>query len=90
MVEADTLEGHGVDGLAGLKALEAEHGVLPETLMAESPTGSIHRYFAWPKPLGVDIRNSDGKLAPGVDVQGHRRHGGRAADPDQERPVPLA
>ena len=70
VVEADTLEGHGVDGLAGLKALEAEHGVLPETLMAESPTGSIHRYFAWPKPLSVDIRNSDGKLAPGVDVRG--------------------
>jgi putative DNA primase/helicase len=71
VVEVDTLEGHGVDGLAGLRALEAEHGVLPETLMAESPTGSIHRYFAWPKVLSVDIRNSDGKLAPGVDVRGN-------------------
>ena len=43
VLETDTLEGHGVDGLAGLRALEAEHGKLPETLMAESPTGSIHR-----------------------------------------------
>ena len=44
--------------------------MLPETLMAESPTGSIHRYFAWPTALSVDIRNSDSKLAPGVDIRG--------------------
>jgi hypothetical protein len=67
VVEADTVEGHGVDGLAGLKALEARHGRLPETLTAESPSGSIHRYFNWP---GEKIKNSDGKLAPGVDVKG--------------------
>jgi Bifunctional DNA primase/polymerase, N-terminal/Primase C terminal 2 (PriCT-2)/Family of unknown function (DUF5906) len=70
VVETDTVEGHGVDGPAGLRALEAEHGVLPETLMAESPTGSIHRYFAWPRPVTVNIKNSSSKLAPGVDVRG--------------------
>ena len=70
VLETDTVAGHGVDGLASLKALEAEHGGLPDTLMAESPTGSIHRYFAWPTGPDVDIRNSDSKLAPGVDIRG--------------------
>jgi hypothetical protein len=67
VLEADTVEGHGVDGLASLKALEARHGLLPETLMAQSPSGSIHRYFNWP---GKEIKNSAGKLARGVDVKG--------------------
>jgi hypothetical protein len=67
VVEADTVEGHGVDGLAALKMLEARHGALPETLMAESPSGSIHRYFNWP---GNKIENSAGKLTRGVDVKG--------------------
>jgi Bifunctional DNA primase/polymerase, N-terminal/Primase C terminal 2 (PriCT-2) len=71
VVEADTLEGHNVDGLASLKALEAEHGQLPETLMVESPTGSVHRYFNWPKTPGMDIRNSGSKLGPGIDVKGN-------------------
>ena len=67
VLEADTVEGHGVDGVASLKALEARHGLLPETLMAQSPSGSIHRYFNWP---GKEIKNSAGKLARGVDVKG--------------------
>jgi hypothetical protein len=70
VLDADTVEGHGVDGLKGLRALEAEQGLLPETLMAQSPSGSIHRYFNWPGVRGVEIRNSVGKLAPGVDVKG--------------------
>ena len=67
VLEVDTVEGHGVDGLAALRTLEAKHAPLPETLMARSPSGSIHRYFNWP---GAKIKNSDGKLAPGVDVKG--------------------
>ena len=67
VLEVDTVEGHGVDGLAALRVLEAKHAPLPETLMARSPSGSIHRYFNWP---GAKIKNSDGKLAPGVDVKG--------------------
>jgi hypothetical protein len=35
VVDADTIEGHGVDGVGSLKQLEAEHGPLPETLMAQ-------------------------------------------------------
>jgi HK97 family phage portal protein len=46
--------------------------------MAESPSGSIHRYFAWPAATDVDIRNSDSTLAPGVDI---RANGGMVVAP---------
>jgi Bifunctional DNA primase/polymerase, N-terminal/Primase C terminal 2 (PriCT-2) len=81
VVEADTLKGHGVDGIASLKQLEAEHGALPETLMAESPSGSQHRYFKW--PANVIIRNSASKIAPGVDVRGD---GGMVIAPPSVKP----
>jgi hypothetical protein len=81
VVEADTLEGHAVDGIASVKQLEAEHGELPETLMAESPSGSQHRYFKW--PAGVSIRNSASKIAPGVDVRGD---GGMVIAPPSVKP----
>ena len=68
VVEADTKKGHDVDGIAALRALEAKHGPLPETLMAESPSGSIHHYFNYPKD--VAIKNSASEIAPGVDVRG--------------------
>src|SRR5262245_21567327 len=48
VVETDTPEGHNVDGFASLKQLEAEHGSLPKTLIAESPSGSRHHYFNHP------------------------------------------
>ena len=81
VVEADTLEGHAVDGIASLKQLEAEHGALPETLMAESPSGSQHWYFKW--PAEVTIRNSTSKIAPGVDVRGD---GGMVIAPPSVKP----
>jgi hypothetical protein len=71
VVETDTAAGHGdgVDGAASLAALEAGHGALPETLMAISPSGSVHRYFKHP---GLDhkVINSESVIAPGVDVRG--------------------
>jgi hypothetical protein len=48
VIEADTVAGHGVDGLAALRKLEREHGKLPRTLMAVSPSGSVHRYYRHP------------------------------------------
>jgi hypothetical protein len=82
VVEADTVEGHGVDGLASIKALEAEHGPFPETRIAVSPSGSIHRYFRHP---GVDtyIKNSTSEIAPGVDVRGD---GGMVIAPPSIKP----
>lgn len=68
VVEADTVEGHGVDGLASLAALEAEHGPLPDTIEAESPSGSRHIYFRWPE--GLNVKNSVSKVACGIDVRG--------------------
>jgi hypothetical protein len=83
VIEADTPEGDhgGVDGIASLRALEAEHGALPATLMAESPSGSLHFYFTYPP--GVVIRSVAGKIAPGVDQRGH---GGMVIAPPSLRP----
>ena len=82
VVETDTADGHGegTDGLAALAKLEAEHGLLPVTLEAESPSGSIHRYFKHP---GFKIKNSASEVAPGVDVRGD---GGMVVAPPSVKP----
>jgi hypothetical protein len=69
VVEVDTPTGHGVDGAASLAQLEAKHGRLPDTLMACSPSDSIHRYFRHPGP-GIKVRNSASELGAGIDVRG--------------------
>jgi hypothetical protein len=68
VMEADTSEGHGVDGLQSIRDLVARHGDIPPTRMAESPSGSVHYYFKWVE--GVEITNSVGRIAPGIDVRG--------------------
>jgi hypothetical protein len=80
VVEADTRKGHGVDGKASLRKLEAKYGKLPETLMVISPTGSEHRYYSHPGPGIKVISNS---IAPGVDVKGD---GGMVIAPPSVRP----
>ena len=82
MLEADTPEGHDVDGLASLATLEEEHDKLPDTLMGESPTGSPHYYFKHPGN-GLKVNCSSSKLAPGVDVKGD---GGMVIAPPSVRP----
>jgi len=82
VIEADTAEGHGIDGVGSLRALEAEHGPLPPTLTACSPSGSLHHYFKYPA-TDINIRNSTSKLAPGVDV---RASGGMVLAPPSLRP----
>jgi hypothetical protein len=60
---------NGVNGFETLAALEAEHGPLPETLTAETPSGGRHFYFRFPDtepPLG----NTVGKIGPGIDTRG--------------------
>lgn len=60
---------HGGD--ESLRALEAEHGPLPETCRALTGGGGEHIFFR--PPEGVEIRNSagdSGGLAPGLDVRG--------------------
>ena len=68
VIDCDTIAGHGVDGIAGLAALEAKHGKLPPTSMAISPTGSVHYYFK--SPAGIKIKGSESEIARGVDVCG--------------------
>jgi hypothetical protein len=81
VVECDTPEGHDVDGIASLEMVVAEYGDLPDTLMAESPSGSVHRYFNYPD--GVRITNSASKIAPGIDVRGD---GGMVVAPPSVKP----
>ncbi len=51
---------------AALKRLEEKHGTLPDSVQAITPRGR-HIYFKMP---GVPVRNSAGKVAPGIDVRG--------------------
>ena len=69
VIDADTVEGHGVDGLAALERLQAEHGQLPDTLQAISASGSVHRLFKHPGP-DIKIKCSSSELGPGIDVRG--------------------
>jgi hypothetical protein len=68
VVEADTEEGHDVDGISNLQTLIDANGPLPETRMARSPSGSVHYFFTHPNK-GL-VRNSTSALADGVDVRG--------------------
>jgi Bifunctional DNA primase/polymerase, N-terminal/Primase C terminal 2 (PriCT-2) len=68
VLDADTPNGHGVNGIAELKKLERKYGHLPETLTAISPSGGRHYYFERPK-CGI-VCNSASAIAPGIDVRG--------------------
>jgi len=57
-----------VDQPIGFDALEAEHGELPATRTHSTGSGGMHYLFAY--PADVEIRNSAGKLAEGLDVRG--------------------
>jgi len=68
VIDADTPEGHDKDGVGTLRRWIEEHGPLPNTVEATTPSGGWHVYFRWPDDL--EIRNSESKLAPGIDVRG--------------------
>src|SRR5438128_496832 len=62
------LDVDGEPGLAAIRGLSAQHGwEWIETLGVKTGRGS-HHYFAWPE--GANIRNSAGKLGPGLDIRG--------------------
>lgn len=69
VIECDTPEGHAVDGVANMHRLIADHGPLPDTIEALSPSGSWHIYFRYPE-TAAPIRNSTSLVAAGVDVRG--------------------
>jgi hypothetical protein len=82
VVEADTPEGHDVDGIANLQKL-IDGREWPETRMARSPTGSIHYYFAYPDQGRIRNRTGEYAIAPGVDVLGE---GGMVVCPPSLKP----
>jgi hypothetical protein len=61
-------------------ALETEHGQLPDTAQAESPSGSIHYLFKHP---GFLVKNSVSEIGPGIDVRGD---GGMVIAPPSIKP----
>jgi hypothetical protein len=63
----------GKDGPGELRRLQTIHGGLPRTLAVMTPSRGVHFYFK--APAGVDIRNSVGEIAPGIDVRGGRADG---------------
>jgi Bifunctional DNA primase/polymerase, N-terminal/Primase C terminal 2 (PriCT-2) len=79
VIEADTVAGHGVDGLAALRELERKYGKLPKTLMAMSPSGSVHRYYRYPDN-GMKITSA--ALVHGVDI---KASGGMVVAPPSRR-----
>jgi hypothetical protein len=56
----------GVDAEAELRRLEQEHGELPATVESITARGR-HVFFKMPQ---VPVRNSAGRIAPGIDVRG--------------------
>jgi hypothetical protein len=59
------LDVDGIDAEAELRKLEARHGALPATVEVITARGR-HVYFKMP---AAPIRNSAGKLAPGLDIR---------------------
>jgi putative DNA primase/helicase len=55
-------------GDVSLNQLQFEHGALPKTLTAATGGGGIHYLFKIPP--GVSVKNSAGKLGPGIDIRG--------------------
>src|SRR5262249_12553200 len=70
----------GVDAEAELRKLEAQHGALPPTIEVITARGR-HVYFKMP---AAPIRNSAGKLGPGLDI---RATGGYVLAPPSIHPT---
>lgn len=55
-------------GPESLVVLERSYGPLPKTTRARTGGGGVHVFFAY--PAEEEVRNSVGKLGPGLDVRG--------------------
>src|SRR5215471_17604590 len=74
------VDADGVDAEAELRKLEAQHGALPATVEVITARGR-HLYFKMP---AAPIRNSAGKLGPGLDI---RATGGYVLAPPSIHPT---
>lgn len=57
------------DGHKALAELTALHGQFPLTVGVHTPSGGFHMWWRWPTD-GRVIRNSAGRIGPGLDVRG--------------------
>lgn len=62
VLDIDMKNGH--DGMATLKALEAQYGALPDTVQVKTPTGGYHYYF------NGSVNTTAGRLGDGLDTRG--------------------
>ena len=67
-IQVDTMEGHGVDGPASLRRWRRIRQVA-DTLMAESPSGSVHRIYKHPGN-GIEVISHNLPGYPGIDIKG--------------------
>jgi len=65
VLDVDTKKGK--DGESDLRVLEKQHGKLPRTVEAITPSKGRHLFFRWPGHL---VACSVGVVAPGLDVRG--------------------
>jgi hypothetical protein len=69
VVDLDLDPARKINGKATLDQLITQRGSIPETLTTITPRGGQHLIFAWDN--NVEIRNSAGKIGPGIDVRGN-------------------
>src|SRR5262249_33956109 len=67
-IDLDIDPARKIDGKATLDQLIAQRGALPPTWTTITPRGG--RHLIWASDPNVDIRNSAGKIGPGIDVRG--------------------
>jgi hypothetical protein len=68
VLDTDIDPSKGIDGSKELEQLIAKNGPLPTTLTSQTPCGGKHRFFV--DNGTVSIKNSQSKLAPGIDTRG--------------------
>ena len=62
-------------GPESLVALERVNGPLPQTAKARTGGGGVHVFFRYPAGEALPVRNSAGRLGPGLDVRGEGGYG---------------
>lgn len=78
VIDLDVDDERGEDGVATLRAWEAEHGELPETVSAVTGRGGLHLYYLCNTPVGCSV-----DAGSGVDVRGE---GGYVVAPPSVHP----
>ena len=68
VLDTDIDPSKGIDGPKELEQLIAKNSPLPTTLTSQTPCGGKHRFFVYNGT--VTIKNSQSKLAPGIDTRG--------------------